>query len=192
MAWERVGKMCNPHPRWDFLKNIYSGITNERGKGTELYSVYDLPVYMIYRCKFKTLDFLSLDFLTSSSFLSDGHKNSLHLSETVKIVSVSEFDVKMINNFIAFDFPFRIICASYQIHRQHPWIRKKLYYKTCHQRQILLITFPDVFQDMYHIIFVFGKIYLSILALISVCTGRSYYVTTERAHMVVSILTSKM
>ena len=38
------------------------------------------------------------------------------------------------------------------------------------------------YQDMYHIIFLFGKIYLSILALISVCTGRSYYVTTERVH----------
>ena len=47
-------------------------------------------------------------------------------------------------------------------------------------------------QDMYHIIFLFRKIYLSIRVLISVCTGRSYNVTTERAHVVVSILTSKM
>ena len=91
-----------------------------------LYSVYDLPVYMIYRCKFKTLDFLSLDLLTSGSFLPNGHKNSRHLSETVKIVSVSEFGVKTINNFITFDFPYRIMCASYQIHRQHPWIRKTI------------------------------------------------------------------
>ena len=81
---------------------------------------------MIYRCKFKTLDFLSLDLLTSRSFLPNGHKNSRHLSETVKLVSVSEFDVKTVNNFIAFDFPFRIMCASYQIHRQHPWIRKTI------------------------------------------------------------------
>ena len=72
--------------------------------------------------------FLSSDFLTctSGSFLSNGHKNSRHLSETVKIVSVGEFDVKMINNFFAFDFLFKIIpvCASNQIHRQHNWIRK--------------------------------------------------------------------
>ena len=59
---------------------------------------------------------------------------------------------------------------------------------------------PDMTLDVYcgrkttmqHIIFLFGKIYLSILAFISVCTGRSYYVITERAHMVVFILTSKM
>ena len=53
-----------------------------------------------------------VDFLITGSFLPNGHKNSRHLSETVKIVSVSEFGVKMMNNFIAFDFPSRIICAS--------------------------------------------------------------------------------
>ena len=36
--------------------------------------------------------------------------------------------VKMMYDSIAFDFPFRITCSSYQIHRPHPWIRK-LYYK---------------------------------------------------------------
>ena len=59
-----------------------------------IYSVYDLPVYMIYRCISKRSIFLSLDFFTSGSFLPNGHKNSRHLSETVKIVSVREFNVK--------------------------------------------------------------------------------------------------
>ena len=153
---------------------------------------------MIYRCILSTgvnskcSIFLSLDFLTSGSFLPNGHKNSRHLSETVKIVSVSESDVKMINDFIAFDFPFRIICASYQIHRQHPWIRNTILQNLSSAPISTHIIPRCFFKDMYHIIFLFGKIYLLILALISVCTGRSYYVTTERALMVVSILTLKM
>ena len=91
--------------------------------------------YMIYRCIWSTdvnlnrSIFPSLDFLTSSFFPTKWTQNSRHLSETVKIVSVSEFDVKMINNFIAFDFPFRIICVSYQVHRLHPG-SEKLYYKS--------------------------------------------------------------
>ena len=98
----------------------------------------------------------------------------------------------MRNSFIALDFPFGIICASYQIYRQHPWIRKTILQKLSSAPAPTHIIPRCFFQDMYHIIFLFGKIYLSILALISVCTGRSYYVTTKRVHVVVSILTSKM
>ena len=54
--------------------------------------------------------------------------------------------------------------------------------KPFYQRQLQLHHSQMFFQDMYHIIFLFGKICLSILALISVCTGRLYYVTTERAY----------
>ena len=75
-----------------------------------LYSVYDLPVYMIYRCKLKTLNFLSLDFLSSGSFLPNGHKISHHLSETVNIASVRQFDVKMMNNLNGYDFPLKNMC----------------------------------------------------------------------------------
>ena len=35
-----------------------------------------------------------------------------------------------------------------------------------------------IFQDMYRIIFLFGKIYFS-MALTSVCTGRSHFVITR-------------
>lgn len=59
-------------------------------------------------------------FKPSGSFLPSGHKNSLHLSIKVKIVSLPKFDEQMVYNSIPFDFPFRIICFSYQIPRQHP------------------------------------------------------------------------
>ena len=62
---------------------------------------------MIYRCKLKTLIFLSLDFLSSGSFLPNGHKSSHHLSETVNIASVRQFDVKMMNSLNGFDFPLK-------------------------------------------------------------------------------------
>ena len=126
---------------------------------------------MIYRCKFKTLDFSISDFLTSSFFLPSEHKNFRYLSETVKIVSVSDFDVKIINNFIAFDFPFRIICASYQIHRQHPWIRKTILQNLSTAPAPIHIIHRCFFMICIIIIFLFDRIYLSILALTSVCTG---------------------
>ena len=71
--------------------------------------------------------------------------DSYHLPETVKLISVRKFDVKMMYSSIAFDVPFRIICSSYQIHMKHPWIRKKLYFEPSHQRQLLLTLFPDGF-----------------------------------------------
>ena len=91
----------------------------------------------------------------------------------------SKFDVKMIYNSIPFDFPFRIICTSYQIHRQHPWIRKTILQNLVISANSYSHLSQMFFQDMYLIIFLFGKICFSILALISVCSGRSYYVINQ-------------
>ena len=125
----------------------------------------------------KHLIFLSRNFLTSGSFLPNGHKHSRHLSETVKIVFLCKSDVKMMYNSIPFGFPFRITCCSYQIQRQHPWIRKTILQNFVIRANSYSHDSQMVFRfQYYHIIFLFGKIYLSILALISVCTGRPYYI----------------
>ena len=84
---------------------------------------------MIYRCIWSTgvnskcSIFCLLTFLHLVPSYQMDTKSLPPVTITVKIISVSEFGVKMINKFIASDFPFRIICASYQIHRQHSWIR---------------------------------------------------------------------
>ena len=85
------------------------------------------------------------------------------------------------HNSTVFDFPFRIICSIYQIHRQHPWISKKKIY--IQNRVISANSYSHysqmVIRDMCHIIVLVGKIYFPILALISVRTGRSYYVINQ-------------
>ena len=137
---------------------------------------------------------LLIDFLSSGSFLPNGHKNFHHLSETVNIASVRQFDVKMINNLNGFDFPFKKYVPVSKYIGSIPGSEKlPVYYKTVSSRPTPThIICRCFFQDMCLVIFLFGKIYLSIWALISVCTGRSYYVITERGHMVVFILKSKM
>ena len=84
---------------------------------------------MIYRCKLKTLNFSSLDFLSSGSFLPNGRTNSYHLSETVNIASVRQFDVKMMNNLNGFDFPFKKYVPVSKYTDNIPG-SEKLYYKT--------------------------------------------------------------
>ena len=126
---------------------------------------------MIYQCNFKTPDFSVTCFLTFRFSLPKRHRKSHYLSETANVVSPRKFDVKMMYMSVLFDFPLRITCSSYQICRQHPWIRK-----TILQNRVISINSDSyhcqtVFRDMYHIIFLFGKICFSILALMSVCTG---------------------
>ena len=48
-----------------------------------------------------------------------------------------------------------------------------------HQCQLLSTKFLKDFQCMCHINFLYGKLYFSILALISVCTDRSYYTINQ-------------